>query len=78
VREVSDAIAAVKADLREGDIVLVKGRSSQRLDRVVLALQGLDVGCRLTVCDDMSTRCADCPRLARGLARASEPAESRA
>jgi UDP-N-acetylmuramoyl-tripeptide--D-alanyl-D-alanine ligase len=71
VRDVSDAIAAVRADLRDGDIVLVKGRSSQRLDRVVLALQGRNVGCRLTVCNEMTTRCDGCPKLATGLAATS-------
>ena len=65
-KKVSEAIQAVRADLREGDIVLVKGRDTQRLDRVALALQGHQVGCGVTFCRKWATRCDGCPRLVQG------------
>lgn len=63
---VHDAIRAIDKDLREGDVVLVKGRDTQRLDRIALALQGVKVGCTLSFCQELSTRCEGCRRLATG------------
>ena len=63
---VHQAIAAVAEDLRAGDVVLVKGRDTQRLDRIALALQGVKVGCQLNFCQKLSTRCEGCGRLAKG------------
>jgi UDP-N-acetylmuramoyl-tripeptide--D-alanyl-D-alanine ligase len=49
--------------LRPGDVVLVKGRDTQRLDRVSLALLGRDVRCRRTTCE--LAGCERCPMLTR-------------
>jgi UDP-N-acetylmuramoyl-tripeptide--D-alanyl-D-alanine ligase len=60
------AAEAIAADLRRGDVVLIKGRSTQRLDRVALALAGHRIGCELESCDARVTRCDSCPMLERG------------
>jgi UDP-N-acetylmuramoyl-tripeptide--D-alanyl-D-alanine ligase len=49
--------------LREGDVVLVKGRDTQRLDRISLSLLGREVRCALTECELLD--CEGCPMLAR-------------
>jgi UDP-N-acetylmuramyl pentapeptide synthase len=61
-----EALEAVRADLRPGDVVLVKGGHEQRLDRVALALAGRDVRCEVRVCGARATRCETCPMLERG------------
>jgi UDP-N-acetylmuramoyl-tripeptide--D-alanyl-D-alanine ligase len=60
------AIGAVQADLRRGDVVLVKGAAGQRLDRVALALAGRPVRCALKSCEAKVTRCDGCPMLEDG------------
>jgi UDP-N-acetylmuramoyl-tripeptide--D-alanyl-D-alanine ligase len=64
-RSVHRAAALVAADLQPGDVVLVKGRESQRLDRISLLLQGRAVRCELVECDVRLVRCDRCPRLER-------------
>ena len=64
-RDVLKAAEAVRGDLGPGDVVLVKGRDTQRLDRVWLALAGRDVRCTIDFCDARG-RCAACPMLERG------------
>jgi UDP-N-acetylmuramoyl-tripeptide--D-alanyl-D-alanine ligase len=56
----------LKADLRPGDLVLVKGRSTQHLERAVLRLMGMDVGCRDRLCRRRHD-CETCPFLAHGV-----------
>jgi UDP-N-acetylmuramoyl-tripeptide--D-alanyl-D-alanine ligase len=63
--DVLGVAAIVLADLGEGDVVLVKGRDTQKLDRVSLALAGRRVRCALSFCDLRMTRCANCPLLER-------------
>ena len=65
-RDVRAAWEAVQKDLAPGDIVLVKGRDTERLDRVALALQGRTVGCEIEFCDLRGVRCETCPRLETG------------
>lgn len=60
---VRGAWEAVQSDLRPGDVVLVKGRDNERLDRVGLALQGRTVRCTIEFCDLRGFRCAGCPML---------------
>jgi UDP-N-acetylmuramyl pentapeptide synthase len=48
-RSVIAAIEAIRADLQPGDVVLVKGRDTQRIDRVSLGLMGRHIGCTLEV-----------------------------
>jgi UDP-N-acetylmuramoyl-tripeptide--D-alanyl-D-alanine ligase len=59
------AVEALRDDLGPGDVVLIKGRVSQRLARVALALMGRDVRCELTSCEAEIT-CDRCPMLERG------------
>ena len=65
-RAVHRAAAALKAVLRPGDVLLIKGRRPQKLDRVRLMLQGRAVGCDLSFCDIRTMDCEDCPMLERG------------
>lgn len=60
------ATDALKDGLGPGDVVLIKGRDTQRLDRITLLLQGRAVGCRLTTCKATSARCGGCPSVERG------------
>ncbi len=65
-RSVRAAAEIVKAMLKPGDVVLVKGRDTQRLDRVSLALAGRSVRCDIDFCDIKAMRCDVCPMLERG------------
>ena len=67
---IGQALAALQADLRPGDVVLVKGGHAQKLDRLSLGLAGSAVGCRIPACRVDVTRCAACPMLERGWGRA--------
>ena len=70
--DVLGVAAIVLADLGKGDVVLVKGRDTQKLDRVSLALAGRRVRCALSFCDLRMTRCASCPMLERDGSLAAE------
>jgi UDP-N-acetylmuramoyl-tripeptide--D-alanyl-D-alanine ligase len=63
------AIDWLRGELRAGDVVLIKGRDTQRLERVALALQGRSVACDLSACGTKATRCVNCPMLAGGWRR---------
>lgn len=65
-RDLRGVWEAVRADLQPGDVVLVKGRDTERLDRVGLALQGRDVRCTIAFCDLRGIRCEACPKLETG------------
>jgi UDP-N-acetylmuramyl pentapeptide synthase len=67
-RSVRRAAEALAADLAPGDVVLIKGRDTQRLERVALALAGRDVRCELVYCNARLTRCDACPMLGRSWA----------
>jgi UDP-N-acetylmuramoyl-tripeptide--D-alanyl-D-alanine ligase len=60
------AVALVQADLRPGDVVLVKGRDVQRLGRVALGLLGRQFRCDLQYCNAIGVGCDACPMLERG------------
>ncbi len=64
----------LKETLREGDVVLVKGRDTQRLDRISLSLLGRDVQCSLTECP--LPDCDRCPLLT-GQSQAPRAASAR-
>jgi UDP-N-acetylmuramoyl-tripeptide--D-alanyl-D-alanine ligase len=70
-RGVLDAVESLRAILRPGDVVLLKGAGAQRLDRIALALDGRGVRCELRACKVKTTRCDLCPMLDRGLGNAS-------
>jgi UDP-N-acetylmuramoyl-tripeptide--D-alanyl-D-alanine ligase len=59
------AAEAIRNMLEPGDVVLIKGRDTQRLDRVTLRLVGREVGCDIPHCD-AKLRCDACPMLERG------------
>jgi UDP-N-acetylmuramoyl-tripeptide--D-alanyl-D-alanine ligase len=59
------AIEALRQDFGPGDVVLVKGRDTQRLERVALALMGHTVRCDIGFCV-AKVRCEKCPMLERG------------
>jgi UDP-N-acetylmuramoyl-tripeptide--D-alanyl-D-alanine ligase len=52
--------------LQPGDVVLVKGRRNQRLDRVRMIVQGRRVKCDIPFCDIRTIDCEDCPMLETG------------
>jgi hypothetical protein len=57
----------LQAELGPGDVVLVKGRDTQRMERIALGLQGHTVRCGLDTCGaTTSWRCGNCPVLERG------------
>lgn len=61
------AIAEMLEGLLEpGDVVLVKGRDTQRLDRIRLRLSGRHVLCDIEHCTLRTTACEACPMLERG------------
>lgn len=64
-RSTARATEILRRELRPGDVVLLKGRDTERLDRIALALLGERVVCDLPLCDARK-RCAACPMLARG------------
>ncbi|MEO8487197.1 MAG: Mur ligase family protein [Betaproteobacteria bacterium] len=65
-RTVQDAARRLRAMLQPGDVVLVKGRRGQRLDRVRIMLEGRKVGCSVEICEIRTMDCQDCPMLERG------------
>jgi UDP-N-acetylmuramoyl-tripeptide--D-alanyl-D-alanine ligase len=65
-RDVLAAAAAVRAMQKPGDVVLVKGRDTQHLARVALALGGRPVRCAIPECSLKVCGCDDCPMLERG------------
>jgi len=60
------AAAVLRTLLGPGDVVLIKGRRGQMLDRVRLLLQGERVGCAVTYCDLRGLPCVACPMRAAG------------
>jgi len=66
VRTTAEAARELSGRLGPGDVVLVKGRETQRLTRVILALEGQPVDCDVESCRMHLTFCDDCPLLAAG------------
>lgn len=63
--DLAKAVDAVEEVLQPGDVVLVKGRNTQKLERISLALLGQPVGCDIRFCD-AKIRCDACPQLESG------------
>jgi UDP-N-acetylmuramyl pentapeptide synthase len=61
-RQVADALSEL---LRPGDVVLIKGRASQMLDRVRLILEGRRVTCDIRFCPLRTGECEGCAMLER-------------
>jgi UDP-N-acetylmuramoyl-tripeptide--D-alanyl-D-alanine ligase len=55
----------LRDELGPGDVVLIKGRSQQRLLRISLLLQGMQVACDLGACTYGKYNCRICPMLSK-------------
>lgn len=58
------AIERIQELVRPDDLILVKGRNTQKLDRIVAALRGETVRCGLTYCNRPTSECLRCPMVA--------------
>ncbi len=67
-RDVARVIELLREELRSGDVVLLKGRNYQRLERIALALAGREVRCTLPTCRVPALECHACAMLTRGWA----------
>jgi len=65
-RSVLKVVETLRGDLGPGDVVLIKGRDTQRLDRITLALTGRTVRCDISSCNARAVRCEQCPMLEKG------------
>ena len=68
-RTVHDAADALRQVLHPGDVLLIKGRGPEKLDRVRLILDGRKVGCAIRYCSIRTLECEQCPMLERGWGR---------
>lgn len=59
------ALNLLKTDIGSRDVVLIKGRGKDGLDRIRLALQGQEVDCMALPCPLKRRTCYRCDRLAR-------------
>jgi hypothetical protein len=66
VESVSTAVEALRRELRAGDVVLLKGAVTQRLERVLLNLEGRTVRCTVSRCPVTRSACRQCAMLERG------------
>jgi UDP-N-acetylmuramoyl-tripeptide--D-alanyl-D-alanine ligase len=66
-RDIFKTAEWLKDELKTGDVVLIKGRSEQRLDRIALVLKGEKVLCSIDSCR-AAVRCDACPMLLKGWA----------
>lgn len=58
-----EALGALPRDLGPGDVILVKGRDRQRLERISLALMGRSISCTVPDCTTrFSLRCEECDK----------------
>ncbi|MBD3375258.1 hypothetical protein GF406_09500 [candidate division KSB1 bacterium] len=65
-RSIKLALRAIQAKLEPGDVVLIKGRYAQRIDRVALGLMGRQIKCIRQYCDVRALHCETCPMLENG------------
>ncbi len=63
-RTPQEIATTLRGVLQPGDVVLLKGRDTQKLDRVRLLLQGRVVRCAIRTCYLRVTGCEACPMLA--------------
>jgi UDP-N-acetylmuramoyl-tripeptide--D-alanyl-D-alanine ligase len=61
--DIGAATAALRGELRDGDVALLKGCEDQGLTRIALALAGRAVRCPVTWCAVRLQTCTDCPLL---------------
>jgi UDP-N-acetylmuramoyl-tripeptide--D-alanyl-D-alanine ligase len=63
---VQEAAAILARELGPGDVALVKGRVTDKLERIALLLGGVQVGCDLKLCRVRAVHCSSCPMRERG------------
>ena len=63
-RSVRAAVEILRGEIHSGDVVWIKGRSTQHLGRIGLALAGRDVTCDVVQCP-VTPGCETCPMLER-------------
>ena len=68
-RSARRAAELVQEDLRAGDVVLIKGRSTQHLERVAFRLVGRPVPCDVEACG-LKPGCGECPLIVRAARKA--------
>ncbi|MGE0268175.1 MAG: Mur ligase family protein [Candidatus Omnitrophota bacterium] len=61
--DVYQAIELIRGMIQPGDVILVKGRGTQRLHRIVLALRQIRVTCPVKICNVKVHTCDECPML---------------
>lgn len=64
-RNIHEAIDMLQDEVRARDVILVKGQGKQRLTRIVLALAGQKICCRVYLCQLHLMFCDYCPMLDR-------------
>ncbi len=64
--DLRQAINVLRDILQPGDVLVVKGRLDDHLERITLALSGRRIGCWRTECRSRAYRCGNCPMLEKG------------
>jgi UDP-N-acetylmuramoyl-tripeptide--D-alanyl-D-alanine ligase len=64
--DLRQAVEALRNILQPGDVLVVKGRLDDHLERITLALSGQKIGCWRTECRSRAYRCGNCPMLEKG------------
>ena len=64
--DLRQAIDVLRNSLQPGDVLVVKGRLDDHLERITLALSGQKIGCWRTECRTRAYRCGNCPMLEKG------------
>jgi UDP-N-acetylmuramyl pentapeptide synthase len=64
--DLRQAVEVLRNTLRPGDVLVVKGRLDDHLERITLALSGQKIGCWRTECRSRAYRCNNCPMLEKG------------
>lgn len=70
-----NAVMRLQQALRPGDVVLVKGRQEEHLERISLALAGRPVPCTLRTCEAVNLSCDQCGGRGASAHGSSEPAD---
>ncbi len=64
--DLRQAIEVLRKTLQPGDVLVVKGRLEDHLERMTLALSGSKIKCWRTTCRSRAYRCSNCPMLEKG------------
>ena len=64
--DLRQAAEVLRNTLQPGDVLVVKGRLDDHLERITLALSGRKIRCWRTECRSRAYRCGNCPMLEKG------------